>query len=79
MARFYWDFDFVTSLVDFYGFRGKGDRTVEELEKHLTERTHMQVDHECDPRRVFPYVQRHEFEGLLFSDVSAFSKLPDVP
>ena len=24
---------------------------------------------------MFPYVQRYEFEGLLFSDVSAFSRL----
>ena len=24
------------------------------------------------PRRMFPYVQKHEFEGLLFSDTNAF-------
>ena len=28
-----------------------------------------------DQRKVIPYVQKHEFEGLLFSDVSAFSVL----
>ena len=27
-------------------------------------------------RKVIPYVQKHEFEGLLFSDVSAFSVMP---
>ena len=25
---------------------------------------------------MIPYVQKHEFEGLLFSDVSAFSVMP---
>ena len=31
MAKLYWSFDAVTSLVDFYGFRGKADRSVERL------------------------------------------------
>ena len=32
-----------------------------------------------DPSRVFAYVQRHEFEGLLFSEVNAFRiLLPDA-
>ena len=29
--------------------------------------------------RILPYVQRHEFEGLLFSDVDAFSALIETP
>ncbi|MYA24523.1 MAG: DUF4276 family protein, partial [Gemmatimonadetes bacterium] len=28
---------------------------------------------------VIPYVQRHEFEGLLFSDVSVFAGLIEAP
>ena len=28
---------------------------------------------------MFSYVQRYEFEGLLFSDVSTFESLVDVP
>ena len=28
---------------------------------------------------MFPYVQRYEFEGLLFSDVNAFLSVMDVP
>ena len=62
-------FDAVTSLVDFYGFRHKGDRTVEALEQHLMRRIRMRIP---DTARVFPYVQKHELEGLLFSDASAF-------
>lgn len=72
MAILYWSHDFVTSLVDFYGFRGKGDRTVEQLEYDLSEEVQSRIRHRWDQRRVAPYVQMHEFEGLLFSDVRVF-------
>ena len=75
MATLYWNHDAVTSLVDFYGFRGKGDRTAEELEALLGKEIEEMVSSRWDQRKVIPYVQRHEFEGLLFSDVSAFSTL----
>lgn len=68
------NFDAVTSLVDFYGFRRKGDKTVDELEEDLRQK----LGHLWHPQKVFPYVQRHEFEGLLFSDVDAFAKLIGV-
>lgn len=35
MVRLYPDFNAVTSLVDFYGFKDKGNRTINELEKDL--------------------------------------------
>ncbi len=69
MVRLHQSFDAVTSLVDFYGFRDKGKRTVDALEEHLAQEIETRVS---DARRVFPYVQRHEFEGLLFSDATAF-------
>ena len=76
MAGLYPNFDAVTSLVDFYGFRGKGDRTVEELEEHLAQEIQKKVSSGWDQRKVIPYVQKYEFEGLLFSDVNAFSVVP---
>ena len=79
MARLHWSFDFVTSLVDFYGFRGKGSATVDELEKIIDEKVNDHVRRSWDQSRVFSYVQQHEFEGLLFSDVSGFAGLIDVP
>ena len=75
MAKLVWSFDFVTSLVDFYGFRGKGSATVEELEERIGEEVDRQVARNWNQSRLIPYVQRHEFEGLLFSDVSAFEGL----
>lgn len=63
-------FDAVTSLVDFYGFKDKGDSTVDELTEQIRrdvkKRTGVKED------MIMPYIQMHEFEGLLFSDVDAF-------
>ncbi len=78
MSLLYWSFDFVTSLVDFYGFRDKGKMTVEELEERLTREIQAQIPRGWDQRRVIAYVQRHEFEGLLFSDVTAFGTSIDA-
>ena len=75
MVSLHRSFDAVTSLVDFYGFRDKGDRTVEDLEKHLTQEIETRAP---NAEKVFPYVQKHEFEGLLFSDPTAFRVLMQV-
>lgn len=72
MVNLYWSFDFVTSLVDFYGFRDKKGRTVDELEQHLNQEVQARIGLRWDQRKVIPYVQLHEFEGLLFSNVRAF-------
>ena len=79
MSRLYWQFDAVTSLVDYYGFRDKGERTVDELEEHLIDQIQQKISRLWDPTKIIPYIQRHEFEGLLFSDVRAFAKLADAP
>lgn len=76
MAHLHRSFDAVTSLVDFYGFKDKGDRTVDDLEALLRRHVERQVGR--NEEGMLPYVQMHEFEGLLFSDVTAFSTLPDV-
>ena len=75
MALLYQTHDAVTSLVDFYGFQRRGGRTVDALEAHLRGEIGRVVGDGWDEQRVFPYVQMHEFEGLLFSDVSAFASL----
>ena len=77
MANLYGSFDVVTSLVDFYGFRDKRDRTAEELEALVRGQVQQKVG--WNRNRVLPYVQKHEFEGLLFSDAGAFSALADAP
>ena len=79
MARLYHSHDVVTSLVDFYGFLKKGDRTVDALEAHILQTIGEQIGEGWDQNRVFPYVQRHEFEGLLFSNVNVFATQNDFP
>ena len=78
MTHLYNNFNHVTSLVDYYGFRGKQDLTVEDLEMQLAQGVSDRVHHWI-PGKVIPYVQKYEFEGLLFSNVSVFAELPDVP
>ena len=79
MAYLYHSFDAVTSLVDFYGFRDKGDKVVEDLEVELLDAIAGRVGGHYNARNVIPYVQRHEFEGLLFSDVEVFATEIDFP
>ncbi len=70
------NFDAVTSLVDFYGFRGREGRTVDELVADLSEELRDQIGPAARPDHVVPYVQLHEFEGLLFSRPEAFRTVP---
>lgn len=76
MSKFVWNFDFVTSLVDFYGFRDKGSDTREGLETRIKQTVIAKINRALDDSRIFPYVQQHEFEALLFSDARAFLVLP---
>ena len=73
MATLYWNFDFVTSLVDFYGFKNKGVATLEELERQILDGMDSKIIGSWDQSHAFPYVQQYEFEGLLFSDVDVFA------
>ncbi len=75
MAKLVWGFDYVTSLVDFYGFSDKGLATVEELEERIGVEVDRKIARNWNQSKLIPYVQRHEFEALLFSDVSAFQGL----
>ena len=76
MARLFWSFDAVTSLVDFYGFRGKRNETPRELQERIFEEVDRNILRGWDQSKVFPYVQQYEFEGLLLSNVEAFATLP---
>ena len=72
------NFDAVTSLVDFYGFRGKRGRTVDELVAELQEGLRGKIGPRARFDRVIPYVQLHEFEGLLFSRPDVFRSVPEA-
>ena len=76
MVNLFWQqYHFVTSLVDFYGFKDKGDRTICQLEEAVFTEANRLIRRSWDQRAIFPYIQRHEFEGLLFSEVDCFATL----
>ena len=76
IRRLFWQRNhYVTSLIDFYGFKDKGDRTICQLEQAIFDDVDRLIRRSWDQRVVFPYIQRHEFEGLLFSSVESFSTL----
>ena len=72
MARLYGSHNAVTSLVDLYGFKQRGSANADELETEVREQVHKNIRRGWDERKVLPYLQRHEFEALLFTDVAAF-------
>ena len=79
MAKLVWNFDHVTSLVDFYGFRDKGNVTRRELEQTIFKTIDRDIGRNWDQSRASPYVQQYEFEGLLFSNVTAFASAINLP
>ena len=66
----------LTTLLDFYGFQDAGDRTRLELEQAILAAA-QKITTGFDSRFIRPYVQMHEFEGLLFSDVEQFQLVLD--
>ncbi len=74
LAQLSYDFDAVTTLVDFYGFRQRPTDDVRELEQLIDDAYASSPHRQLRSDRVFAYVQRHEFEALLFSDVRAFAR-----
>lgn len=76
MVRLLWNFDRVTYLVDFYGFRRRNAATPEELQSRIDSEVHRNMPGGRNRGDAFSYVQQYEFEGLLFADVSVFATLP---
>lgn len=66
-------FDYVTTLYDYYGFRG---RMPDESADALCQRMAARLAH---PRHFIPYVQVHEFEALLFSSPETVGGFLDCP
>lgn len=58
-----YNFDFVTTLYDFYGFKNKNpNEDKESLEQRIINCAHPSIRN-----KLIPYIQMYEFEGLLFS------------
>ena len=77
MAKLVFSFEYVTSLVDFYGFRDRSTNDPDELEIRIEKAVRGRIHQAWDESRLFAYVQRHEFEALVFSDVTSFGGVFD--
>jgi len=55
-------FDVVSTLYDYYGFKGRNQLSIDQLETAIGNLVNSQ-----DRNRLIPYVQRYEFEALLFA------------
>ncbi len=55
-------FQFISTLYDFYGFKGRDERSIDQLEVAIGELVDV-----AQRTRLIPYVQRYEFEALLFA------------
>ena len=60
-------FDYVTTFYDFYGFSKRPANNVDELEEILFNL--------FNNRKFIPYIQKYEFETLLFSKPEYFNEL----
>ena len=77
LACEYHDVDRITTLVDYYGFQDRTGRERSELESAILDEALKWGRHKLDRRFVLPYVQMHEFEALLFSDIEGFQLVLD--
>ena len=63
LQKMAFNFDFITTFYDFYGFKGKSkEETKESLELKIKENTTEKIQ-----SKLIPYIQMYEFEGILFS------------
>lgn len=74
MAHEYYHFDAVTCFVDFYGFQGAAGLSKQDIEQQIQEGL---SDKGLSTRKTLPYVQRYEFEALLFSNIERFEYVLD--
>lgn len=72
----YSEADRITTLVDYYGFQDRDGRTRAQLEADIAAAA-LAITTGYDTRYVLPYVQMHEFEGLLFTDPADFEWAED--
>lgn len=75
----------VTSLIDFFRLQTDFPKYQEALRVHPNDKIQRAgylesaIAENISHQRFIPYIQLHEFEGLLFSSTEGFDFLPDIP
>jgi hypothetical protein len=71
----------VTSLIDFFrlpsDFPGYAAAKKLKGSQQQVEFIENEINARIDDERFVPYIQLHEFEGLLFTDMKGFNAIPD--
>ncbi len=70
------DFNIITTFIDFYGFKNKNQKNVEDIEKKLKEQFN-KIN--SNKNKIFiPYLQLHETEALWFSSIDTIIKVKNA-
>lgn len=75
----------VTSLIDFFKLKTDFPRYQEAIDTYPKDKIGRvafledSIAESINNRRFVPYIQLHEFEGLLFASTAGFDSLPDIP
>jgi len=75
------NYDVITTFYDFYGFKNRPTPNVKTLEEAIGGEVNkiFTRNGRCfNADTVHPYIQLHEFEALLFSNVQVFELIPGV-
>ncbi|MBI4716295.1 MAG: DUF4276 family protein [Planctomycetes bacterium] len=79
---------FCTTMIDYYGLpkdwpgaprtaRREPRHPIESVEQAIADDIQRELGSSFDPKRFFPYLQKHEFEALLFSDPQVLAEIID--
>lgn len=75
----------VTSLIDFFKLKTDFPKYKEAINTYPNDKVQRvtflekSIAENINHQRFVPYIQLHEFEGLLFSSTDGFDFLPDIP
>jgi hypothetical protein len=72
----------VTTFIDYYhlpkDFPGYSEAMIKNPTIERIKYLENAMKDDISPRRFIPYIQMHEFEALLFTDIRGFKELPEV-
>lgn len=66
----------LTTFIDFYRLKNKGNKKVSELEEEIKNEFHK--DNKYRNKILIPYIQIHETEALWFSDINAIIQVKNA-
>ena len=72
VIRSIYDYDAITTMVDFDKFINPGQLSIEQMEEEIKKK--LQKNHKKVSYKFIPYLQKYEFEALIFSDIQVINE-----